>query len=91
MGELKRQLIKHGIFKKKNLDLKIEVETRTIEDVQKVIEVGKGKVIRIMLDNFTPEQIAEALKLIGEDLKQKQAEELILIILKSLRKQELIM
>lgn len=45
--------------------LKIEIETRTIEDVQKVINVGRGKVFRIMLDNFLPEQITEALKLIG--------------------------
>ena len=44
--------------------LKIEVETRSIEDIKKVIAVGNGKVFRIMLDNFTPEQIAEALKLI---------------------------
>ena len=42
--------------------LKIEVETRDIEDVKKVIKVGK--VNRIMLDNFTPEQISEALKII---------------------------
>ncbi|MEI2738900.1 MAG: carboxylating nicotinate-nucleotide diphosphorylase [Chitinophagaceae bacterium] len=45
--------------------LKIEVETRSIEDVKKVIAVGKGKVFRIMLDNFKPEQAAEAVKLIG--------------------------
>lgn len=51
---------------KKKKGLKIEVETRTIEDVQKVIGVGEGKVTRIMLDNFTPGQIAEALQLIGE-------------------------
>src|SRR6187397_1117371 len=31
-------------------DLKIEVETRTIEDVQTVLTVGKGKVFRLMLD-----------------------------------------
>ena len=46
--------------------LKIEVETRSIEDVKKVVAVGKGKVFRIMLDNFKPEQIAEALKIIDE-------------------------
>ena len=45
-------------------DLKIEVETRSIEDVKKVVEIGKGKVFRMMLDNFKPEQIAEALKLL---------------------------
>lgn len=46
--------------------LKIEVETRNIDDVKKVIAMGKGKVFRIMLDNFKPEQIAEALKIINE-------------------------
>lgn len=45
-------------------DLKIEVETRSIEDVKKVKQVGKGKVFRIMLDNFKPEQITEALNII---------------------------
>ncbi len=49
--------------------LKIEVETRTIEDVKKVIAVGKGKVFRIMLDNFTPEQISEALPLINGEME----------------------
>jgi nicotinate-nucleotide pyrophosphorylase (carboxylating) len=43
--------------------LKIEVETRNIDDVKKVMAVGK--VDRIMLDNFSPEQITEALKIIN--------------------------
>jgi len=47
-------------------DLKIEIETRSIEDVKRVIAVGKGKVFRVMLDNFTPGRLAEAVKLIGE-------------------------
>jgi nicotinate-nucleotide pyrophosphorylase (carboxylating) len=42
--------------------LKIEVETRNLEDVKKVM--ATGKVDRIMLDNFTPDQITEALKII---------------------------
>lgn len=42
--------------------LQIEVETRNIEDVKKVMQAGK--VNRIMLDNFKPEQITEALKII---------------------------
>ncbi len=49
--------------------LKIEVETRSIEDVKKVIAVGRGKVFRIMLDNFKPGQLAEAVKLIGDDFE----------------------
>lgn len=45
-------------------DLKIEVETRSIEDVKKVVR--SGKVNRIMLDNFTPMMIREALNLIDD-------------------------
>jgi nicotinate-nucleotide pyrophosphorylase (carboxylating) len=56
-------------LQKKQLDLKIEIETRSIEDVQNVVAIGKGKVFRIMLDNFTPEQVTEALALIGEDFE----------------------
>jgi nicotinate-nucleotide pyrophosphorylase (carboxylating) len=44
--------------------LKIEVETRSLEDIKKVMDVGKGKVHRIMLDNFTTEQVGEGVKLI---------------------------
>ncbi|HEX4877528.1 MAG TPA: carboxylating nicotinate-nucleotide diphosphorylase [Chitinophagaceae bacterium] len=49
--------------------LKIEVETRSIDDVKKVMATGKGKVFRIMLDNFTPDQILEATALIGEEFE----------------------
>ena len=45
-------------------DLKIEVETRSLADVEKVIAIGKGKVFRIMLDNFKPADVAIAVKLI---------------------------
>ena len=44
--------------------LKIEVETRSLEDVALVLEHGAGKVFRIMLDNFTPEQVKIAVDLI---------------------------
>ena len=47
----------------KNLDLKIEIETRSIDDVERVMAVGN--VHRIMLDNFAPPQISEALKIIN--------------------------
>lgn len=43
--------------------LKIEVETRSVDDVEKVMSVGK--IDRIMLDNFNPAQITAALKLIN--------------------------
>lgn len=45
--------------------LKIEVETRSLEDVALVLEHGAGKVFRIMLDNFMPAQVKEAVDLIN--------------------------
>lgn len=44
-------------------ELKIEVETRNMDEVKRV--VAFGKVDRIMLDNFTPAQIIEAMKIIN--------------------------
>jgi nicotinate-nucleotide pyrophosphorylase (carboxylating) len=43
--------------------LKIEVETRNLEEVKKVIDIGK--VDRIMFDNFKPADITEAVKIIA--------------------------
>jgi nicotinate-nucleotide pyrophosphorylase (carboxylating) len=43
--------------------LKIEVETRNIEEVKQVMAVGK--IDRVMLDNFTPQQITGALEIIA--------------------------
>ena len=45
------------------LNLKIEVETRSIDDVRRVLAVGN--VDRIMLDNYSPAQIEEAVDLIA--------------------------
>ena len=49
-------------LKDNNLDLKIEIETRNLEEVKRVI--GHGGVDRIMLDNFTPALVKEAVELI---------------------------
>ena len=49
--------------------LKIEVETRSLDDVKTVCATAKGKVFRIMLDNFTPEQVAAALPIINKDFE----------------------
>jgi nicotinate-nucleotide pyrophosphorylase (carboxylating) len=46
-----------------HLDLKIEIETRTLDDV--AIVLATGNVHRIMLDNFKPEDIVKALEIIG--------------------------
>lgn len=44
--------------------LKIEVETRNIADVKMVLKTGKAD--RIMLDNFSPEEIIAALQIIDK-------------------------
>lgn len=49
--------------------LKIEVETRNLQEVHEVAHVGKGKVFRVMLDNFQPEQIVQALQILGDDFE----------------------
>ncbi|MCE3226945.1 MAG: nadC [Bacteroidetes bacterium] len=52
----------NAYLKRKKKKLAIEVETRNLDDVKKVL--AHGKVQRIMLDNYTPEQTAQAVKLI---------------------------
>lgn len=47
----------------KNLNLKIEIETRTLEEVKQVME--SGGINRIMLDNFSPDLLEKAVQLIA--------------------------
>lgn len=69
-GGIERAINKAAVYvETKKPGLKIEVETRSIDDVKRVIAMGKGKVFRIMLDNFTPEQVKEAADLIKEDFE----------------------
>jgi nicotinate-nucleotide pyrophosphorylase (carboxylating) len=55
----------YAYSQKLSTPLKIEVETRSLADVQTVCAVGKGKLFRIMLDNFTPADISNALTIIN--------------------------
>ena len=55
----------HDYVQRYHPELKIEVETRSIDDIKTVMEIGHGKVFRIMLDNFEPKKIKEALKIIN--------------------------
>lgn len=50
-------------LKKHNKDIKIEVEVRNFNELNEALEVGG--VDRIMLDNFTPEDVVKGLKLIN--------------------------
>ena len=49
--------------KEHGLHLNIEIETRSLDDVQRVI--AHGGVQRIMFDNFTPDQIREGVALVN--------------------------
>ena len=69
-GGLEKAIDKaHAYVVDNKLALKIEVETRSLDDVKRVMAMAKGKVFRIMLDNFTPAMAAEATQLIGEDFE----------------------
>ena len=50
----------YDYVQKNNKKIEIEVETRNLDDVKKALSTQK--VDRIMFDNFTPEQICEAIK-----------------------------
>ena len=49
-------------LKANNLDLKIEVEVRNLEELEQVLEVGH--VHRVLLDNMLPSAIREAIGMI---------------------------
>lgn len=49
----------HSYLKTTGKDLKVEIEVRNLEELGEVLEVGM--VDRIMLDNFTPELLKEAI------------------------------
>ena len=49
-------------LQEKGFTIPIEIETRSLSDVKKVLEIGN--VTRIMLDNFSTKDVAKAVKLI---------------------------
>ncbi len=51
----------------KNLKLKIEIEARNLDDVHRIVK--HGGVDRIMLDNFTPENLRKAIELIDKKME----------------------
>ncbi len=63
-GGLEKAVERAKAYCKENgKDLKIEVECRSLEDIQRALDCGG--VDRIMFDNFTPEQTVEAVKLVN--------------------------
>jgi len=62
-GGIEKAINQTNVYlKKKNLNLKIEVETRNLEEVKEVLTTGH--VDRIMLDNMSPALMKEAVALI---------------------------
>ena len=57
----------NNYLKAQQLQLPIEVETRSLDDVKRVVKVGG--VQRIMLDNFTPQEIEAALVIINKQFE----------------------
>ena len=57
----------NAYLKEHQMQLPIEVETRSLEDVKRVMKVGG--VQRIMLDNFTPQEIEAALVIINKQFE----------------------
>ncbi|MEX1188517.1 MAG: carboxylating nicotinate-nucleotide diphosphorylase [Bacteroidia bacterium] len=53
----------HEYFKEKRMNLFIEIETRNFDEIQQVL--NRGGVQRILLDNFSAEDIAKAVQLIA--------------------------
>ena len=54
----------HRYLKEKGKDLKIEIEVRNFDELREVMRVGA--VDRIMLDNFTPDDLRKAVEIIGD-------------------------
>jgi len=61
----------NAYLKEKSKDLKIVIEARTMDDISKII--AYGGVFRILIDNFTPEQTKDAIKLIDGKCKTESS------------------
>lgn len=53
----------HEYLKEKNLDLKIELEVRNFDELNQALE--QGGINRVMLDNFSVEDTAKAVKIVN--------------------------
>jgi len=67
-GGIRRALVLADLYRKEKFpSLKIEIETRNLEEVKEVLETGLAD--RIMLDNFRPALLREAVGIIGGTLE----------------------
>ncbi len=62
---IKNAILAANLYKKENnLDVKIEIEARTFDEIREILQVGNVDII--MIDNFTSLQTSEAVKLINQ-------------------------
>ena len=61
----------NAYLKEKGKDLKIVIEARTLTDISEI--TAYGGIFRILIDNFTPEQTKEAIKLIDGKCKTESS------------------
>ena len=62
-GSIEQAIRQTNLYlEKEKLDLKIEIETRDLNEVKEVLKIGQ--IHRIMLDNFSYKDLTEAVKLI---------------------------
>lgn len=66
-GGIEKALKKAFDYAKQFPGLKIEIETRNLDDVKKVVETKMAD--RIMFDNFTPAEIVMAMKIVNGSLE----------------------
>ncbi|MGE9516754.1 MAG: carboxylating nicotinate-nucleotide diphosphorylase [Solitalea-like symbiont of Acarus siro] len=67
-GSITKAIIKANQYiQENNLSVAIEVETRNLDEIQEVLNVGR--VNRIMLDNFDPANLAKGIKLINKQFE----------------------
>ena len=71
-GGIKEAITKTKEYLKRiGKDLKIEIEVRSMEELEQVMEIGG--VDRIMLDNFTPELLTKAVDRIGKSYETESS------------------
>lgn len=64
-GSIKQAVLKtHEYLKKNNLDLEITLEVRNLKELDEALEVGQ--INRIMLDNFDPNTMRQAVSIINK-------------------------
>jgi nicotinate-nucleotide pyrophosphorylase (carboxylating) len=68
VGGIKPALLKVKEYLEKNgLNIPVEIEVRNEKDIEEVLETGVAQ--RILLDNFSPEKLRQAVKLINHRLE----------------------